>query len=119
MEETLLLWWGKPVRRFSVFMCNGLTQYVCKDIFTKVQCQNPDHALPGFKRPMAFLIFCITSLPETQGLRIPKAQSVSTGRTADDRMWLWATQQQKTYLKFLLKLFDFHNFQVTLFIQNF
>lgn len=28
MEETLLLRWGKPVRRFSAFICNGLTQYV-------------------------------------------------------------------------------------------
>lgn len=40
-------------------------------------------------------------------------------RTADNCMCLWTIQLQKTYLKFLLKLFDFHNFQVTLLIQNF
>lgn len=59
------------------------------------------------------------SIRGSKGFMTPKVKNTLLGRIINNCSCLRTIQQQRTYLKFLLKLPDFHNFQVTLLIQNF
>lgn len=77
--------------------------------------------LPDIIHKIVYIHFLLgkRSIRDLKGFLIPKIKTTLLGRIINYSSCLRTIQQQRTYLKFLLELLDFHNFQVTLLIQNF